>query len=99
MILVVVTIFATTLLVAGSLTAGLDEQSVFAKIKKSNNSIQGIGQETLTGQEAVCDSLEDNLASCNNVGLSLNLMMVTTQQVNNRLSSFIFLLSEIISIL
>jgi hypothetical protein len=73
MILAVVTIFATTLLVAGSLTAGLDEQSVFAKIKKSNNSIQGIGQETLTGQEAVCDSLGDNLASCNNVGLSLNL--------------------------
>ena len=73
MILAVVTIFATTLLVGGSLTAGLDEQNVFAKSKKSNNSTQGIGQETLTGQEAVCDSLGDNLASCNNVALSFNL--------------------------
>jgi hypothetical protein len=73
MIFAVITIFATTLLVAGSLAAGLDEQSVFAKSKKSNNSTQGIGQETLTGQEAVCESLGDTLASCNNVGLSLNL--------------------------
>ena len=73
MIFAIVTIFATTLLVAGSLTAGLDEKSVFAKSKKSNNSTQGIGQETVTGQEAVCESLGDSLASCNNVGLSFNL--------------------------
>jgi hypothetical protein len=33
-----VTIFATTLLATGSLTTGLDEQNVFAKGKKSNNS-------------------------------------------------------------
>ncbi|MDN5846364.1 MAG: hypothetical protein L0H53_08840 [Candidatus Nitrosocosmicus sp.] len=73
MIFAVVTIFATTLLLAGSLTAGLDEQNAFAKSKKSNNSTQGIGQETVTGQEAVCESLEDALASCNNVALSFNL--------------------------
>lgn len=73
MIFAVVTIFATTLLLAGSLTAGLDGQSVFAKSKKSNNSTQGIGQETVTGQEAACESLGDTLTSCNNVALSFNL--------------------------
>ena len=43
------------------------------KKKKSNEAAQGISQSTTTGQDAVCDSGNDTLASCNNVALSFNL--------------------------
>jgi hypothetical protein len=42
------------------------------KKKKSNEAAQGIAQSTTTGQDAVCDSGNDTLASCNNVALSFN---------------------------
>jgi len=73
-VLTLMTIFATTLLVVGSLTAAIGDQNTFAKkSEKSNNSTQGIGQETLTGQDALCDTGNNTLASCNNVALSFNL--------------------------
>ena len=73
-VLTLMTIFATTLLVVGSLTAVIGDQNTFAKkSEKSNNSTQGIGQETLTVQDALCDSGNNTLASCNNVALSFNL--------------------------
>ena len=52
MILAVVTAFATTLLVAGALNVNTDNQSVFAKKIKSNNSTQGVLQDQFTGQSS-----------------------------------------------
>ncbi|MDN5847915.1 MAG: hypothetical protein L0H53_16770 [Candidatus Nitrosocosmicus sp.] len=69
-------VFATFLLAAGpSSSIGLDNQNVFAtKNKKSNESLQGIGQSTTTAQASDCFSeLGDSIASCNNLAFSLNL--------------------------
>jgi hypothetical protein len=41
--------------------------------KKSNEATQDIGQFSGTAQDAVCDSGNNTLASCNNVALSFNL--------------------------
>ena len=50
-----------------------DKKSYHNGKKSSNNDAeQFIGQSTTTEQIAVCDSGNDTLASCNNVGLSLN---------------------------
>ncbi len=71
----ILSIFVAATLV-GSIIAisGIDNQ-VFAegKKKKSNESEQGIGQNTNTTQAAACDALGDTTASCNNVALSFNL--------------------------
>lgn len=50
------------------------DNTAFATKKKSNDSFQGIDQESTTGQSAGCDSENGTtLASCNNVALSFNL--------------------------
>jgi hypothetical protein len=43
------------------------------KKQKSNEALQGIGQDTETFQSSSCGSGNDTTASCNNVGLSFNL--------------------------
>jgi hypothetical protein len=43
------------------------------KKKKSNESVQVLEQSTATGQDSVCDSGNDTIASCNNLAFSLNL--------------------------
>ncbi|ALI34800.1 hypothetical protein NMY3_00590 [Candidatus Nitrosocosmicus oleophilus] len=74
MILAVVITFATTLLVAGGLNVNTDNQSVFAKKIKSNNSTQGVLQDQFTGQSSEVFSENGNsTASGNNVALSFNL--------------------------
>lgn len=72
-ILGAVTLLVASMLLTNSMSIGLNPQSIFAKELKFNNSTQGIGQGILTGQESVCDAEGNTLASCNNVGLSLNL--------------------------
>lgn len=56
----------------GSIVTSVDSQA-FATKKKINEAEQGIGQNSTTLQEAVCESGNDTLASCNNVALSFNL--------------------------
>lgn len=43
------------------------------KNKKSNEALQGIGQDSETLQSSSCGSGNDTTASCNNVALSFNL--------------------------
>ena len=43
------------------------------KKKKSNEAIQVLEQSTATGQDSVCDSGNDTIASCNNLAFSVNL--------------------------
>ena len=51
-----------------------DKKSYHSGKKSSNNEAeQFIGQFTSTEQAAVCNSGNDTIASCNNVGLSFNL--------------------------
>ena len=76
----ILSIFVAAALVGSVLTigenmafAGGDNHNGDKKKKKSNEAIQGIGQNTTTAQAAACDSLGDTLASCNNVALSFNL--------------------------
>ena len=52
MILAVVIAFTTALLVVGALNVNTDNQSVFAKKIKSNNSTQGVLQDQFTGQSS-----------------------------------------------
>jgi len=68
-------VFATVILAVAPAIMGLDGQSVFAtKNKKSNDSLQGIGQSTTTGQSSDCFSeLGNTIASCNNLAFSINL--------------------------
>lgn len=74
MILAVVIAFTTTLLVAGALNVNSDNQNVFAKKVKSNNSTQGVSQDQFTGQSSeVFSENGDSTASGNNVALSFNL--------------------------
>jgi len=74
MILAVVIVFTTTLLVAGTLNMNTDNQSVFAKKFKSNNSTQWVLQDQFTGQSSeVFSENGDSTASGNNVALSFNL--------------------------
>lgn len=65
-------VFATVILAVAPAIMGLDGHSVYATNKKSNSLLQGIDQESLTGQDAECFSNNNTLASCNNVALSLN---------------------------
>jgi hypothetical protein len=53
--------------------AGGDNHDGDKKKKKSNEALQGIGQDTETFQASSCGSGNDTTASCNNVALSLNL--------------------------
>ena len=53
--------------------AGGDNHDGDKKKKKSNESLQGIGQGTETLQSSSCGSGNDTTASCNNVALSFNL--------------------------
>ena len=53
--------------------AGGDNHDSDKKKKKSNEALQGIGQDTETFQASSCGSGNDTTASCNNVALSLNL--------------------------
>ena len=74
MILVVVIASTTTLLVVGALNVNPDNQSVFAKKIKSNNSTQGVLQDQFTGQSSeVFSENGDSATSGNNVALSFNL--------------------------
>ncbi len=74
MILAVVIVFTTTMLVVGALNMNTDNQSVFAKKIKSNNSTQGVLQDQFTGQSSeVFSENGDSTASGNNVDLSFNL--------------------------
>ena len=74
MILAVVIAFTTTLLVAGALNVNSDNQSVFTKKIKSNNSTQGVLQDQSTGQASeIFSENGDSAASGNNVALSFNL--------------------------
>ena len=74
MILAVVIAFTTALLVVGALNVNTDNQSVFAKKIKSNNSTQGVLQDQFTGQSSeVFSENGDSTASGNNVALSFNL--------------------------
>jgi hypothetical protein len=74
MIFAVVITFATTLLAAGTLNVNTDNQGVYAKKIKSNNSTQGVLQDQFTGQSSeVFSENGDSTASGNNVALSFNL--------------------------
>ena len=53
--------------------AGGDNHDGDKKKKKSNEALQGIGQDTETFQASSCGSGNDTTASCNNVALSFNL--------------------------
>lgn len=53
--------------------AGGDNHHGDKNKKKSNEALQGIGQDTETFQASSCGSGNDTTASCNNVALSLNL--------------------------
>lgn len=64
-------IFIAAALIASTVTFG--DNMALASKKKINESEQGIGQNTTTLQDAICDSEADTLASCNNVALSFNL--------------------------
>ena len=73
-VLTVVIAFTTAMLVAGALNVNTDNQSVFAKKIKSNNSTQGVLQDQFTGQSSeVFSENGDSTASGNNVALSFNL--------------------------
>ena len=52
--------------------AGGDNHNGDKHKKKSNESIQGIGQSTETFQSSSCGSGNDTTASCNNVAFSIN---------------------------
>ncbi len=76
----ILSIFVAAALVGSVLTIG--ENMAFAggdnhhgdkKKKKSNEAIQGIGQNTETYQLSECGSGDDTKASCNNLAFSLNL--------------------------
>ena len=76
----ILSIFVAAALVGSVLTigenmafAGGDNHNGDKKKKKSNEAVQGIGQNTETFQAAECGSGNDTIASCNNVGLSFNL--------------------------
>ena len=74
MILAVVIAFTTTLLVVGALNVNTDNQSVFAKKIKSNNSTQVVLLDQFTGRSSdVFSENGDSTASGNNVALSFNL--------------------------
>ena len=74
MILAVVIAFTTTLLIVGALNVNTDNQSVFAKKIKSNNSTQVVLLDQFTGQSSdVFSENGDSTASGNNVALSFNL--------------------------
>lgn len=65
-------VFATVILAVAPVLMGLDGHSAFATNKKSSSLLQGIGQDSFTGQDATCETVNNTLASCNNVALSLN---------------------------
>ncbi|WP_458742761.1 hypothetical protein [Candidatus Nitrosocosmicus sp. T] len=76
----ILSIFVAAALVGSVLTIG--ENMAFAggdnhhgdkKKKKSNEAVQGIGQNTETFQLSECGSGDDTVASCNNLAFSLNL--------------------------
>jgi len=70
MILAVVIAFTTALPVVGALNVNTDNQSVFAKKIKSNNSTQGVLQDQFTGQSSeVFSENGDSTASGSNVAL------------------------------
>ena len=64
--------FIAAALIGSVVAVSGDNYTAFATKKKSNNSFQGIDQESLTGESAECFSNNNTLASCNNVALSLN---------------------------
>jgi hypothetical protein len=73
MILAVVIAFTIVVLVVGALNVNTDNQSIFAKKIKSNNSTQGVLQDQFTGQSSeVFSENGDSTASDNNVALSFN---------------------------
>ena len=72
--LTVVIAFTTALLVAGALNVNTDNQSVFAKKIKSNNSTQGVLQHQFTGQSnEVFSENGDSTTSGNNVAFFIQL--------------------------
>ena len=76
----ILSIFVAAALV-GSIVAisGIDNKAFaggdnhHGKKKKSNESEQGIGQNTNTTQASACDALGDTTVSCNNLAFSVNL--------------------------
>ena len=66
--------FITAALIGSIVTiSAADQNSAFAtKSKKSNEALQALSQESLTGSSAECFSNNNTLASCNNVALSFN---------------------------
>jgi ABC-type antimicrobial peptide transport system permease subunit len=52
--------------------AGGDNHNGDKHKKKSNEAVQGIGQNTETLQASSCGSGKDTTASCNNVAFSIN---------------------------
>lgn len=65
-------LIAAALIGSSVAVSGVDN-AAFATKKKSNDSLQDITQESLTGESAECFSNNNTLASCNNVALSFNL--------------------------
>lgn len=65
-------IFIAAALIGSAMTIG--DNTVSATKKKSNEAAEGIEQSSTTGQSSSCFSENGTaLASCNNVGASLNL--------------------------
>ena len=66
----ILSIFIATALVGSAVTLG--DNMAFATKKSGNDAAQLIDQSTETGQFSECATDNNTLASCNNVGLSIN---------------------------
>jgi len=66
----ILSIFIAAALVGSAVTFGVN--MAFATKKSSNDLAQFLGQSSETGQFSECATDNNTLASCNNVGLSIN---------------------------
>ena len=66
----ILSIFIAAALVGSVVTFG--DNMAFATKKSSNDVSQFLGQSTETGQFSECSTDDNTIASCNNLGFSLN---------------------------
>ena len=66
----ILSIFIAAALVGSVVTFG--DNMAFATKKSTNDVSQFLGQSTETGQFSKCSSDDNTIASCNNLGFSLN---------------------------
>jgi hypothetical protein len=66
----ILSIFIAAALVGSVATFG--DNMAFATKKSSNDAAQLLGQSSETGQFSSCGAENNTIASCNNVGLSIN---------------------------